>query len=204
MNDTGKESEFVNTREEVDKRLGVNGEEGNPIRLPEVKRERLALLFADLGFTRGVEVGVNLGEFSKSLCLVNPKLHLASVDIWAKADVYLEAIRTLRPFNCELIRLPSIEASKLFDDGSLDFVYIDGDHSYDPVIADIESWEPKVRSGGIVSGHDYKISDETWAARRCKVVNAVNAYVAKNRINPFYVIGESIPVPWPSWFWVKE
>jgi predicted O-methyltransferase YrrM len=47
------------------------------------------------------------------------------------------------------------EAVKLFDDESLDAVFIDADHSYEAVKLDIQNWMPKVRRGGILAGHDY-------------------------------------------------
>lgn len=42
-----------------------------------------------------------------------------------------------------------------FEDKSLDFVYIDGDHSYESCKKDLELWLPKVKDGGIIAGHDY-------------------------------------------------
>ena len=53
------------------------------------------------------------------------------------------------------IRLPSVKASPCFEDGELDFVFIDGEHSYEAAKADIEAWWHKVRSGGLLMGHDY-------------------------------------------------
>lgn len=53
------------------------------------------------------------------------------------------------------IRLPSVEASKLYKDGSLDFVFIDACHETDFVKADIAAWSPKIRKGGVIAGHDY-------------------------------------------------
>ena len=44
---------------------------------------------------------------------------------------------------------------KSFADESLDFIYIDGDHSYKAVKADFEAWWPKIRPGGYVFGDDY-------------------------------------------------
>lgn len=49
----------------------------------------------------------------------------------------------------------SVEASRLFADESLDFVFIDADHSTDAVFADMTAWLPKVKPGGFLAGHDY-------------------------------------------------
>jgi hypothetical protein len=49
----------------------------------------------------------------------------------------------------------SDESSKFFEDNSVDVIFIDAGHSYDAVIRDIKSWLPKIKDGGIMSGHDY-------------------------------------------------
>jgi hypothetical protein len=56
----------------------------------------------------------------------------------------------------ELVRATGLETSYEMPDGSLDFVYIDGDHSLEGIYNDIYAWTPKVRMGGVVAGHDYK------------------------------------------------
>ena len=53
------------------------------------------------------------------------------------------------------IRLPSVKAARCFEDGELDFVFIDGEHSYEAVKADVRAWWPKIRNGGFLIGHDY-------------------------------------------------
>ena len=53
------------------------------------------------------------------------------------------------------IRLPSVKAARCIEDGELDFVFIDGEHSYETARSDIEAWWPKVSSGGLLMGHDY-------------------------------------------------
>jgi len=53
------------------------------------------------------------------------------------------------------IKMTSIEAAKKYDDNSLDFVFIDADHEYNSVREDIAAWLPKIKIGGIISGHDY-------------------------------------------------
>lgn len=54
------------------------------------------------------------------------------------------------------MRFTSQDGSKEFEDNSLDFVYLDGDHSAGEVKKDIDYWLPKVKVGGILGGHDAK------------------------------------------------
>jgi len=53
------------------------------------------------------------------------------------------------------IKSNSIEASKLFENESVDIVFIDACHEYSCVHEDILAWLPKVKKGGILAGHDY-------------------------------------------------
>ena len=53
------------------------------------------------------------------------------------------------------IQMDSIQASQLYKDESLDFVFIDADHAYESVLSDIQAWYPKVKIGGILAGDDY-------------------------------------------------
>jgi predicted O-methyltransferase YrrM len=65
------------------------------------------------------------------------------------------------------VRHTSVDAAKLYEDNSLDFVFIDADHSYESTREDIDAWLPKIKNGGIISGHDYS---KNWPG----VVRAVN------------------------------
>jgi len=71
--------------------------------------------------------------------------------------LYNEFIKNIEPVKSVInpIRMPSIEASKLYEDNSLDFVFIDGAHDYFNVKQDIEHWLPKVKVGGYIAGDDY-------------------------------------------------
>jgi predicted O-methyltransferase YrrM len=56
----------------------------------------------------------------------------------------------------DLICLPSIEASYKFADDYFDMFYIDADHRYSSVSNDLSVWFPKVKSGGLIGGHDFE------------------------------------------------
>jgi hypothetical protein len=67
-----------------------------------------------------------------------------------------EARNNLSPVKdfVNVFKCPSAEASKKYQDESLDFVFIDGSHLYDDILDDIRNWYPKVKKGAILSGHD--------------------------------------------------
>ena len=67
----------------------------------------------------------------------------------------------------------SSKASNYFDDESVDVIFIDAGHTYESVKADIISWLPKIKKGGIISGHDYR---ESW---KDDVIKAVNEILGK-------------------------
>jgi hypothetical protein len=76
----------------------------------------------------------------------------------------------------------SDESSKFFEDNSVDVIFIDAGHSYDAVIRDIKSWLPKIKDGGIMSGHDY----DSWAGVN-KAVNEIFDKVDKIDNNCWFV-----------------
>ena len=132
--------------------------------IPNYGREDLVKLFSELGFTIGVEVGTEKGIFARKILDANPNLKLFCVDPWLKTEDYLEerrnglhernykqALERTTGFDCTLIKKPSMEAVKDFANNSLDFVYIDGDHSLPAVINDIHQWIKKVKVGGILT-----------------------------------------------------
>jgi predicted O-methyltransferase YrrM len=93
-----------------------------------------------------------------SLGLKNcPDLHLIGVDVFPNLDrrAKVEAVASGAVFRSLLVVDTTHEASKQVEDHSLDFVFIDADHSYEAVKDDIACWAPKVRAGGWVGGHDY-------------------------------------------------
>jgi len=52
----------------------------------------------------------------------------------------------------------SVEMAKHVKDESLDFIFVDADHRYSAVMADLAAWIPKVKQGGFITGHDIHLS----------------------------------------------
>jgi hypothetical protein len=174
-------------------------------------RKDLCTLFHAMGYQTGAEIGVWEGRFSEQMCLTNPGVRLICVDPWKAYDDYgdpknvaekieaakREARRRLAPYGCDLRRMTSTEAADTVQDGSLDYVYVDGNHAKSYVMADLEAWAPKVRSGGIVSGHDYEIAKRH---AHLQVRESVDEFAAIHKIAPIYVLTNDKT---PSFFWVK-
>lgn len=71
--------------------------------------------------------------------------------------LYQEFLENMKPVEkyYRPIRMTSVAAAKLYEDHSLDFVFIDAQHDYESVKEDILAWKNKVKKGGILAGHDY-------------------------------------------------
>lgn len=185
-----------------------------PTVLPAISRVALATLALEMGWTSGAEIGVWKGAFSAQLCQANPHLHLLCVDPWQSyaewedaknkrgedgqrvmEQAYRKAIETLASCRCTIWRKFSVDAAADVDDQSLDFAYIDGNHGYVAVLADLEAWVPKVKRGGVIAGHDYGDFPDKPGIR---VAEAVQAFTSDRGIDPWFVLGADKS---PSFLW---
>jgi predicted O-methyltransferase YrrM len=206
----------MNTLDYIIRKYNIDSNGKLPIEILKTNRLTLADLFAELGFTKGVEIGVLFGRYSQILCERNKNLHLYAIDPWLvypgfktedsqeqQEALYERAKIKLAPYNCTIIRKKSMDAIKDFEDNSLDFVYIDGNHEFTSEANDIHEWSKKVRVGGIISGHDYK---RYLLSSNSHSYEVVNAYTGAYRIKPWFVLGAKNEVGRESvrsWFWVK-
>jgi len=137
----------------------------------------------------GAEIGVFAGELSRRL-LSRADLTLYLVDSWSASpsksyaesgdfhskltqdqqERYFRMTHHMIYFagpRAKILRKDSKEAAKDIPDASLDFVFIDADHSYEGCKADIEAWKPKIKKGGFISGHDYENTEfPCWGVKK--------------------------------------
>lgn len=77
-------------------------------------------------------------------------------DILEKGGLFELFLDNVRPFkNLHIIRKESEHAAVDFPNSFFDAVFIDASHDYENVKKDMDKWFPKVKSGGVMSGHDY-------------------------------------------------
>lgn len=128
----------------------------------------------ELNLKIGVEVGTDKGGFAERILAKSNISELHCVDPWIddfgsnyrpgffdkngsnrmkeaqeKLDQYMQSQR------CYLHQGFSADIAATWEK-PIDFLYIDGDHSLEGIYTDLYSWVPKVKVGGIISGHDYK------------------------------------------------
>lgn len=145
-----------------------------------------------------VEIGVWRGEFSKILLEELSPRHLYLIDPWAvqedeaggaslagaqdksKMDVIHDHVQaTFAPQiaagTVSIIRDYSAPALGNFEDQSIDFIYLDGDHSFEGVLADLQAAHDKLRVGGVVMLDDYH--QKGWWGDG--VIRALNTFVGE-------------------------
>jgi predicted O-methyltransferase YrrM len=137
-----------------------------------------------------VEIGLGQGKSSGYMAveIINSgkNIKLDCIDCFdmrddETQDYTMAFLNNLKPIwnmlDISVIQNYSTEASKLYEDNSLDFVFIDGDHSFTAVTDDIEHWLPKLKANGLIAGHDY--TQEYINS----VVPAVDTFFGKEKVN---------------------
>ena len=108
----------------------------------------------------GIELGVAEGVFSERMLASGRFKHFIGIDMYADGHDVEQYKRTLRRLGLKssykLLRMRFDEAFDLFDDESLDFVYVDGyAHGGEEGGETIFNWYSKVKVGGVIAGDDY-------------------------------------------------
>lgn len=140
---------------------------GKSFYLRPVRRSQFARLANALGLVgEGAEIGVYRGENAEIILSQWQGRKLYLVDAWDAVDIW-DASAGASNFNLMMTRLKPYEdrihilknltyyAADRVADESLDFIYVDAGHDYLSVRRDLNAWYPKLRKGGLMSGHDY-------------------------------------------------
>jgi hypothetical protein len=177
-----------------------------------ITREQLLQLLPKGG--ECAEIGVAKGAFSRAILdAVKPrKLHL--IDPWEHQtredydtdgnnaddgeqearhrEVLAQFASEIDDGVVEVHRRYSQDAAARFHDGQLDWIYIDGLHSYDGVRADLECYKSKLKPDGLILGHDYT---NHVRAQQMKfgVVEAVNEFVLQEALAFIALTKETFP-----------
>ena len=119
------------------------------------------------GKVTGVEVGLWKADFAQLMLNENKRLYWYGVDpyfeygrkkrkqpVWDR--IYERVVNKMKPFGKRftMVREPSSEGVN-FIPKKVDFIFIDGNHDHDAVYNDLLLYEPRVKKGGIMAGHDY-------------------------------------------------
>ena len=149
----------------------------------------------------GIEIGCETGKTTKFLldCYKNLKLYTIDPFVynfnWSGVEcnimegLLLKTKELLEPYGerVQLIRKTSDEAHSEFENESIDFVFIDGNHLFYQVKRDLDNYYSKVKPNGLFCGHDYDMEDVK------KAVDSFSLYVDKK------VISDQPNV----WYWHK-
>lgn len=162
-------------------------QEMQPKNWAQVRAENVLNRLSEIRAPVGAEIGVFSGEMSKRL-LSREDVTLYMVDAWAPysdrsgendyhatmpqeehEDIYQAAMNGVRfaGDRAKVMRDWSQDAAQKVPDQSLDFVFIDAEHSYEGCRDDIKAWAPKVKVGGWLMGHDYNNPEfPKWGVER--------------------------------------
>jgi len=156
--------------------------------------DRTAFLALLPKHSRGVEVGVWKGEFSREILDVVQPASLLLVDPWEQNDdvtnisstmmlsqkaideVYKSVCQSMRGESSVIVRRQrSLDAAKWASLLVFDWVYIDARHDYEHVSEDLAAWWPRVAHGGMICGHDVHIEGVQRAADEFALAHSINA-----------------------------
>lgn len=146
---------------------------------------------------RVAEIGVARGTFSEKILSISDPEKLYLVDMWGseryneemEREVKSRFEKSIKKGKITVIKKDSLEACKVLDKKSLDWVYIDTTHTYNRTMKEIKSYSQKVKKGGLIMGHDYVMGN--WINQtRYGVVEAVHKFCVEEDWKVKYLTSE--------------
>lgn len=170
-----------------------------------IKREKLLELMPKNSTC--AELGVGKGKFSKHILeIVKPNLHYC-VDLWGPIATnvqgtyytdqetwdqrFQEIQDEFKDYNVKFVRDMTYNLPNYCKPKTFDWVYVDGDHTYDGCMKDLQAVKDLVKDDGMILGHDYR---PAWRKRPdWGVVESVNDFVTENNYYLTVVTEERFP-----------
>lgn len=196
-------------------------------------REELGTILNQAGLLGlGVEVGTQLAQFASRLRSTWQGKKLFCVDPWkayygvdmddaAHESYYRQAraeMNRFPPETWEFMRMPSMQAAafmaeaiKRGDIPQLDFVFLDDDHDYQPVLDGIDAWYPLIKPGGFLCGHDWVVDGwhknnepymaypERPQADQCGPFYVRKAVLERFSLDQLTLTAPDMDLGWQSW-----
>jgi len=129
----------------------------------------------------GAEIGIETGTHAQNILEVLNIKTLYLIDI----ELHPSLVKCIEQFKnkTKILIVSSAEASNMVNE-KLDFVYIDANHRYAPLLQDIYCWYPKIRIGGVLCGHDYQIQPVKEAVDEFGKSMGASVYSLENGTEP--------------------
>ena len=192
----------------------------------DFSREHLPTVFADtldenkpLKIVEvGVETGAYLDIYYPQLESITEKFYL--VDMWQYegnedfVDKYsggnynnelekgYDRVKRLYGDNpkVQMCKGSSEDWAEKFEDGFFDYLYLDADHSKKSVLADLKSWYPKVKNGGIIAGHDVYCDQNNAFREHFDVEGALAEFFSEEQQENIHLTNE---YAYRTWIYLK-
>jgi hypothetical protein len=164
-----------------------------------------------------LEVGTHSGNYAERIYQIFPKSSIYLLDTWDSnnTDFYYSTrpglvekayAMTLEKFkdkpNVNIIKADSVVAYKEFQDNFFDWIYIDGDHSYDGVKNDLQNWFKKLKINGIMSGHDWDVNSSNPEFEKFGVQKALTEFLED--FNNSIQLNLTNEINHKSWFFINK
>ncbi len=122
-----------------------------------VKKFKSGSRFVEVGVFKGCSFSFLVVEVINS----GKKIECIAIDAFPWPDLEPAFDMHMKPLEGHFVKMAggdSFDAAKKFEDESIDFIFIDANHTYEFVSKDIAAFLPKMKKGGVVAGHDYNLS----------------------------------------------
>ncbi len=154
------------------------------------------------GIELGVWYGVNMGHLLEECPNISKLIGIDPyhpyqdwnryIDTQMMEQAYNSALNIAEKFpgRASLKLMTSVEASEILTSKLFDFIFIDGDHSYERCYKDLNLWYDSIKRGGLFSGHDFSLPG---------VNKAIAQFRKERKIKGFFKV-----IPNDVWYWIKD